>query len=238
MQAYTFNISPFIYSSLNSVILPRRKPIAHFPIGRSPVHINYRLHGSIPVAERNRIFQERTAAVREVKATLSDLPDPLYEASLAMEMDRINQQFESAVEQALHCARTGPMHLQQPEIRETVIDSWKYLHARKEIELHAVCAMSNHVHLIVSSTSAEESLDIGWLMNRHKTYTGKRCNQLLSRTGQAFWAPKYFDRTIRDGKFLIAMWYVLNNPVKAGLVGEWREWPGTFVNPEYLSHFI
>ena len=30
------------------------------------------------------------------------------------------------------------------------------------------------------------------------------------------------------------VWYVLNNPVKAGLVQEWREWPWTYFKYKYM----
>jgi len=29
------------------------------------------------------------------------------------------------------------------------------------------------------------------------------------------------------------MWYVLNNPVKAGLVKNWKDWPATYLNPDF-----
>ena len=75
-------------------------------------------------------------------------------------------------------------------------------------------------------------------MRRHKTFTARECNLLRQTSGKPFWAAKYFDRTVRQGKWLIAMWYVLNNPVKAGMVADWQQWGGTYVNPTYVSHFL
>ena len=34
------------------------------------------------------------------------------------------------------------------------------------------------------------------------------------------------------------MWYVVNNPVKAGLVNRWSDWPYTWVHPEYVRLFL
>jgi hypothetical protein len=48
-------------------------------------------------------------------------------------------------------------------------------------------------------------------------------NRILSRTGQ-FWEHESFDHVVRQGKFFQTIKYVLNNPVKAGLVKEWRQW--------------
>jgi hypothetical protein len=33
------------------------------------------------------------------------------------------------------------------------------------------------------------------------------------------------------------MWYVLHNPVAAGLVDSWMDWRFTYVYPEYLELF-
>ena len=217
--------------------MPRRKQQAHYAVGQAPVHINYRLQGGISVAEKEHIIALRNEDIELAKAKLSDLPPALFEEALTREMYRINHRYEAAIERTLHLMTSGPRHLSTPTLRDVVIDSWKFLHERGELELYAICVMSNHVHVIISSIAGTSSLEIGRLMDRHKTYTGRVCNQVLNATGQSFWAPGYFDRTVRDGKFLTAMWYVINNPVKARLVTDWQKWPGTYVNPKYLSHF-
>jgi len=37
-----------------------------------------------------------------------------------------------------------------------------------------------------------------------------------------------------EREFTRILAYIVNNPVKAGLVDEWRDWPYTYVNPELL----
>ncbi|MBC6994155.1 transposase [Neolewinella lacunae] len=113
----------------------------------------------------------------------------------------------------------------------------KFLHDRQEIYLYVVCVMGNHVHAIVRAPEGVEKVNIGKLMNRHKTHTAQVCNKLLGKTGAPFWDHFYFDRTIRKNKFERAMWYVLNNPVEAGLVRDWRDWGGTYLNPDFDSLF-
>jgi hypothetical protein len=49
-------------------------------------------------------------------------------------------------------------------------------------------------------------------------------NRLLGQTG-AFWEPDYFDRYIRDqAHYDVAVYYIHENPVKAGLVTSAEEW--------------
>ncbi|MGH9765501.1 MAG: hypothetical protein ACREDR_27685, partial [Blastocatellia bacterium] len=59
-----------------------------------------------------------------------------------------------------------------------------------------------------------------------------KCNVALGRTG-AFWQHESFDRVIRDeDEFDRTIRYVLNNPVKAGLVGYWKDWKWNYCRPE------
>lgn len=212
--------------------------ISHFPIGISPVHINYRLYGSIPKVGLKHIQALRQVSKAEMALRLIDLPKNLYTEAYTQEMVTIDRAEEGRMEHFLHHSGTGPMYLDDRNISELIIESLKFLHARREIVLYAVCVMSNHVHVILSNCTERKPINIGDLMSRHKTFTAGKANGLLGRKGNPFWAAHYFDRTIRDGKFLNAMWYVLLNPVKARLVGKWEVWAGTYVNPEFQSHFV
>ncbi len=218
--------------------MPPKQNIVHFPVGIAPVHINYRLHGSIPAAVKRKLALSRAKSRADLEQRLQELPTGLHHEAYTQEMAAINRRYEAEVERVPHQPASGPMFLDQPPLRKIIIDSWKFLQDRGELVVHAVCVMSNHVHVIVSNPPEEPLLDTGALMDRHKTFTARLCNQELNRSGTSFWAPKYFDRTVRQGAWLTAMWYVLNNPVKAGLVESWLEWPGIYLNPRYASHFM
>ena len=63
------------------------------------------------------------------------------------------------------------------------------------------------------------------LMHSIKRQTARDANQLLGRSG-AFWQEEYYDRYSRsEAEWRRAIRYTLNNPVKAGLVKEWQQWP-------------
>lgn len=79
--------------------------------------------------------------------------------------------------------------------------------------------MPNHVHLIV--TIAEE---IGKpfypILQAQKRYSPTQANRILDRTGP-FWQAESYEHIVRSGhEFTLVLSYVLNNPVKAGLVEE------------------
>ncbi|MBM4165972.1 MAG: hypothetical protein FJ218_03515 [Ignavibacteria bacterium] len=62
-----------------------------------------------------------------------------------------------------------------------------------------------------------------------KGSTAREANKILNRTG-AFWQHESYDHIVRDEKELFRIVeYVLNNPVKAGLVSERNEWKWSYV---------
>ena len=118
-----------------------------------------------------------------------------------------------------------------------VIESWKFLHARRDVLVYAVCVMGNHVHVVLSGSAGSPDVSLGPIMENHKGYTARMANRKLARTGKTFWESGYFDRRIRQGRFMRVMWYVVRNPVSAGLVRQWEDWPATWVHPEYAPMF-
>ncbi len=144
--------------------------------------------------------------------------------------------FEVAIEKALHKPTSGPFFLQDPRVANLVLDAWKFYHGHGKVFLYALCVMGNHVHVVIDAPNGATT-SLGDLLENCKGYTARMANRILERSGLPLWEPGYFDRRIRPGKFMRTMWYVINNPVKAGLVGHWTDWPATWIHPEYLPMF-
>ncbi len=82
--------------------------------------------------------------------------------------------------------------------------------------------MPNHVHFVVE---LREGRTVSHMIHGLKSFTGRKANALLGRTGP-FWQREYYDRYIRDGEHLASvMRYIEENPVKAKLVKTARDWP-------------
>lgn len=85
-------------------------------------------------------------------------------------------------------------------------------------------------YLIQTDSEQKEFVEITFhslasIMHSIKRYTARESNRLLERQG-AFWQAESYDRYIRNSEeWERTIRYVLNNPVKAGLVNDWREWP-------------
>ncbi|MDP4242929.1 MAG: transposase [Bacteroidota bacterium] len=180
-----------------------RNHLPHFDPKDAPYFVTYRLNGSIPNAQLQ----------------------PLIERHKSAETELDQQRLFDAFDALLHT--NGPYHLQRAEIRDILIDSLAHLD-RNEIQLYAYAIMPNHVHAVFDLRSGRKLYEV---MQSHKTYTARRANSVLGSVGQ-FWQRETYDRVVRKGRLGPAIWYTIFNPVKAGLVRNWEDWPGTYLAPD------
>ena len=81
--------------------------------------------------------------------------------------------------------------------------------------------MPDHIHFV----AALRQVSLSKLMRSLKSYTAKEINSCLNRHGN-FWQPQYHDHTLRKDEDLNeVVLYTLNNPVRAGLVDDFHEYP-------------
>ena len=97
----------------------------------------------------------------------------------------------------------------------------------KRYQLLAFCIMPNHIHLLFNLLPGAPVLSK--VMQDLKKYTAVHGNRLLGRTGR-FWETESYDHIVRDSEFERILMYILNNPVKAGLVQDWEDWNWTYCN--------
>jgi REP element-mobilizing transposase RayT len=94
--------------------------------------------------------------------------------------------------------------------------------------------MSNHVHWVIDTAvqlqgSNEMYKNIDKIMHSIKSYTATKINKLLGRQG-TFWQEESFDRVIRHDKELQNILnYTIQNPVKAGIVENWEDFPHSYL---------
>ncbi|WP_147303619.1 transposase [Rhodohalobacter sp. SW132] len=157
-------------------------------------------------------------------------------------MDRlIRNKFESYLDKSLY----GPQWLRKSSIAEIVEEAIHFRNGRL-YELYAYSIMSNHVHMVfqhIEHKSKIKSTDhlllkdfpVTKILADLKKFTAGKCNRRLGRRGH-FWQAENFDRLIRNNKELEnCIRYTLNNPVKAGLVEYWDNWPHSYCKPEFFD---
>jgi len=73
-------------------------------------------------------------------------------------------------------------------------------------------------------------------MKSIKGFSSRKINKVLDRVGESVWQKESFDRMVRDRiELRYRINYVLNNPVDAGLVKHWKEWPFNYIHPDFLN---
>jgi putative transposase len=95
--------------------------------------------------------------------------------------------------------------------------------ARFEFAVAAYCLMPDHAHLLVTALTDESSLRD--LVRSWKQATGYAWHL---RRRRRLWQPGYFERVLRadEGALAVAR-YVVENPVRAGLVTSAADYPLT-----------
>jgi len=105
-------------------------------------------------------------------------------------------------------------------------------------DLRVAVVMPDHVHMIFTpliNQSAMEGYSLADIMDAVKGASAHKVNKLLRRKGRV-WQAESFDHVLRSSESLDAKTvYLLENPVRAGLVREWTDylwlWKKPFVNP-------
>ena len=135
----------------------------------------------------------------------------------------------ATIEAWLHKVTTGPTWLAQDSVAEIVAEALHYRNG-SHYRLDAYSIMPNHVHAVFAPLAGGTMpKSLSSIMHSLKRNTAKQANKVLERTG-AFWEHESFDHYIRNqAEWKRIVRYALDNPVKAGLVGHWQEWPWNYL---------
>jgi REP element-mobilizing transposase RayT len=124
----------------------------------------------------------------------------------------------------------GECWLNNPQISQMVTESIAFFEGTRYVT-HVFCIMPNHIHWLLKPNYEklpENESALVSVMHSIKSFTAHRANKILNRTGH-FWSKEYYDHRVRSSEELEKLvFYILENPVKAGLCKIWEEWPWTF----------
>jgi putative DNA methylase len=123
----------------------------------------------------------------------------------------------AVLDRLLDEARTGPAYLRRPAIADMVAEVIHHCaNVLGRYTLHAFVVMPNHIHMLVSP-----NIPLPQVTKTLKSFTAKRANQMLARTGNPFWQEESYDHLVRDrAEWERIKFYIEQNPVRAGLVKE------------------
>lgn len=193
--------------------------LPHWQPEEATFFITYRLAGSLPLDVidhlRSKYHLQKNAPDNSGKTLL-------------------RQQYIDAFENELDKNLNEPYWLKNEKVARIVLDSLHYYND-KQYKLWCASIMSNHVHILLSTLPGSPLLNV--ILQSHKKFTAVQSNKILQRSGK-FWAEESFDTLIRNNRHFFAVAnYILQNPVKAGLIKNWKEWNWSYIHPEFEVEF-
>ena len=186
-----------------------RHRLPHWEVVDRPHFVTIRCAGSLPA--------EALSRVREVHASLRAMTpaSPQFAA--------LQRQYFSICEKYLDRGE-GFAPLRDADACEAILASWRQLAAETGWAVPHFAIMPNHVHFLLQPTAAKPA-SLRVTVREFKGRTARQANRALGRSG-AFWQSDWFDRWVRDAaeeERIID--YIRQNPVKAGLARDWRNYP-------------
>ena len=200
-----------------------RRNLPHIQPPGATFFVTFHLAGSLPRA----VLQQWKGE----KCQLDGVEDITFDQK-QKQRDWERQWFRK-FEKTLDNAQSGPLWLKDDRIAKEVAESLHYRDG-KVYRMDAYCIMANHVHVVFAPLALQPAghaqtnnlryNTLASIMQSLKGYTAWNANRLLGRSG-AFWHHESYDRSVRNtNEWQRIVTYVLNNPVKAGLIKDWQEW--------------
>jgi REP element-mobilizing transposase RayT len=229
-----------------------RRKLPHLQTAGGTIFVTFRLAGSVPKSVIHSYKNEKRHIDEQIKmfVRVDESGDTQDERSNRLK--QFHREWFKKFEDALHKADVGPTWLKLSEIAGLVFEALLHRDGN-EYKLYSACIMSNHVHAVFKPNVTVEPIitepdnelirvvadgsPFSSIMQSLKGYTARMANRKLNRTG-TFWEAESYDHLVRNDTELVRIIeYVLNNPVKAGLVQDWREWQWTYLCEEMREHF-
>ena len=102
-------------------------------------------------------------------------------------------------------------------------DEIEFRREKKEVKIFCFCIMPDHLHILLSLTDDYEKGLQNWVSS-FKRYTTKIAKE--EKDINPLWQRNFFDRVVRTEESIRDfVQYILNNPVRKGIVANWEEYP-------------
>ncbi len=193
-----------------------------------PIFITYRLKFTIP----NSIKEEMNLRKKEWQKKYASLPESEKPNALKLNELETFRRFD----ELLHKSDEVPRLLHRVDLTNVIIDNFHYFNNQR-YQLQAFCIMPNHVHVLIKPLKQPdgEVFSLAHINYTWKRFTSNKINKILNRTG-SLWQDESYDHLIQsDNEFYATLEYIINNPIKAGLVDHWKDWHGTWIREDLKS---
>lgn len=207
-----------------------RANLPHYQQLGQSYFVTWSLKDAIP-AKALKDYSEQLASLRLHIETSKRDNNSLLFAELNSAYYILRKKMMKAYEDLLHLNNKTIVDLSSTDNLKIVIDALIFWQDKK-LRNYAICVMTNHVHWVFEIFKKDNNGKAVYLediMKSVKQFSATEINKLSGNQG-SLWHKESWDTTIRDNRHLYeAIEYTKNNPVKAGLVTDWRAWEGTVI---------
>ncbi len=121
-------------------------------------------------------------------------------------------------------------HPAPSEAADIIFDALQFSCRNQWMAVVACVVMPDHMHLLLQLGRAKT---LSVLLHDLFGFTAWNINQALGRRG-ALWQAGYFDHAIRRSEDMNTQAnYIVENPVRAGFVSDWQQWPHAVLYPDW-----
>jgi REP element-mobilizing transposase RayT len=205
-----------------------RRNLPHYQPDNSIYFVTFRLVNSLPKSAIEFIK-------REFKSQLKILNNNNSGVNLQKKIYLLQNKYFGKFDNLLNNNNKGSFWLKQDNIA-LIVSNAIHFYDEKKYLLFAFCIMPNHVHILfkieqnqrVPLQNEKSDYIVTKILQDLKKFTAREANKLLGRSGQ-FWHHESYDHVVRnDNELENVYYYILQNPVKAGLVKSWKDWKWSF----------
>jgi REP element-mobilizing transposase RayT len=199
-----------------------RRNLPHIQPEGATLFITFRLANSLP----REVVEKLKAEQEETEKRINQIAD---KREREKQLDQARRHFFGKWDDALDSLVYGEKYLSNPHVADLVAESLLYRNG-KVYDLEAFSIMPNHGHVVFAPLEEAEGkyCSLSKIMHSFKLHTALEANKILGRDG-AFWQHENYDHYVRDEDELERIIkYVIYNPVKAGLVDDWKKWKWTY----------
>lgn len=208
-----------------------RVNLPHYQLPGQAYFITWNLQNAIP-AQALKEFSEKLSLIKvSVDFAEKTKQSPEQINALKNDIRFLRKMMLIALDDILDVGNHIDVNLSKTENTSIIVNSLRFWEGKK-LKNFAICVMPNHLHWVLELYGSDENGEVVWLddiLKSVKQFSSTQINISENRLGK-LWQKESWDTTIRDNRHLYkAIEYTRNNPVKAGLVKDWRDWPGTLV---------
>lgn len=220
-----------------------KRNLPHYQPDNAVYFITFRLAFSLPksvIVSLKKDYDDLLRSTKLIK-NISERNNVIYKR---------RKQYFGKFDKLLDGSESGALWLKNNDVAKIVYDSIIF-RDKKEYDLHCFCIMPNHVHLVfkigiedvsrIADSTARNGVSsyrVTKILQDLKKYTAGESNKILSRSGQ-FWHRESYDHVIRNAnEYKNIINYVVQNPVKAGLVDDFKKWKWTYISDSVKNIII